>query len=157
MNPDYGRGKRSRRPEGSYRTLNNGLIAGISTLHDDKVDDDVYSPYNIPPDIALAGYSFSDPTTLDEALRGPNVTEWLKALEYKINQLEIFGTWVVEDLPDGQTAIPCTGVTRVKRGPDRKVQSYRVRIVAGGHRQVEGVNYTETFSAAAKMPTVCLF
>ena len=42
----------------------------------------------------------------------------------------------------------------MKRGPDGEVQSYRVRIVAGGHRQVEGVNYTETFSAAAKMPTV---
>ena len=27
-------------------------------------------------------------------------------------------------------------------------------IVAGGHRQVEGVNYSKTFSSAAKMPTV---
>ena len=27
-------------------------------------------------------------------------------------------------------------------------------IVAGGHRQVEGVNYSETFSSMAKMPTV---
>ena len=27
-------------------------------------------------------------------------------------------------------------------------------IVAGGHRQVEGVNYSETFSSVAKMPTV---
>ena len=157
-NPDYGRGKRSRRSQGSYRKLNQGLVAAVSTLPEedttDEVDDDVYSPYNIPPDIALAGYSFSDPTTLDEALRGPNVTEWLKALDYEINQLEKLGTWVVEDLPPGQTAIPCTGVTRVKRGPDGEVQSYRVRIVAGGHRQVEGVNYTETFSAAAKMPTV---
>ena len=34
------------------------------------------------------------------------------------------------------------------------MQSYRVRIVAGGHKQIEGVNYTETFSAAAKMPMV---
>ena len=42
----------------------------------------------------------------------------------------------------------------MKRGPDSKVQSYRVRIIAGRHRQVEGVNYTETFSATAKMPTV---
>jgi Reverse transcriptase (RNA-dependent DNA polymerase) len=45
-------------------------------------------------------------------------------------------------------------VVGVKRGPDREVQSYRVRIVAGGHKQIEGVNYTETFLAAAKMPTV---
>ena len=29
-----------------------------------------------------------------------------------------------------------------------------MRIVAGGHRQVEGVNYSETFSSTAKMPTV---
>ena len=92
--------------------------------------------------------------TLDEALRGPNTQEWLKALDYEISQLEKLGTWVVEDLPAGQTAIPCTGLTRVKRGPDGEVQSYKVRIVAGGHRQVEGVNYTKTFSAAAKMPTV---
>ena len=31
-----------------------------------------------------------------------------------------------------------------------------MRIVTGGHRQVKGVNYTETFSSAAKMPTVSL-
>ena len=29
-----------------------------------------------------------------------------------------------------------------------------MRIVAGGHRQVEGVNYSETFSSVAKMPTI---
>ena len=34
------------------------------------------------------------------------------------------------------------------------VQSDRVRIVAGGHRQVKGINYTKTFLAAAKMPMV---
>ena len=75
-----------------------------------------------------------------------------KVLE--INQLQKFGTWVIEDLPKGQTAIPCSEVLQVKQGPGGEVQSYRVRIMAGGHRQVEGVNYTETFSVAAKMPTV---
>ena len=60
----------------------------------------------------------------------------------------------MEDLPQGQTAIPCSEVVRVKQGPNGDVQSYRVRIVAGGHKQIKGVNYTETFSAAAKMPTV---
>jgi hypothetical protein len=50
--------------------------------------------------------------------------------------------------------IPCSKITHVKQGPNRKVQGYRVRIVAGSHRQVEGVNYTKNFSAAAKMLTV---
>ena len=63
---------------------------------------------------------------------------------------------MVEDLPNGQSAIPCSEVLKIKRGPDGEINGYRVRIVAGGHRQVEGVNYTETFSSAAKMPTVCL-
>jgi len=50
--------------------------------------------------------------------------------------------------------IPFSEVLKVKRGPDGEVQSYQVRIVAGGHRQVKGINYTETFSAAVKMPTI---
>ena len=50
--------------------------------------------------------------------------------------------------------IPCSKVIKVKCGPKGEVQSYQVRIVAGGHRQVEGINYTETFSATAKMPMV---
>jgi hypothetical protein len=95
-----------------------------------------------------------DPKMLDKALHGPNVAEWEAALKYEINQLEKLETWIVEDLPPGQTAIPCSAITCVKRGPNSKVQSYRVRIVAGGHKQVEGINYTKTFSAAAKMPTV---
>jgi len=76
------------------------------------------------------------------------------ALEYEISQLEKVGTWVVEDLPKGQSAIQCSEVLKIKQGPNGEVQSYQVQNVAGGHRQVEGVNYTETFSAAAKMPTV---
>ena len=98
--------------------------------------------YELPLDVAALGHSDSDPKTFEEAL------------DYEINQLQKLGTWVIEDLPTGQTAIPCSEVVRVKRGPDGKVKSYRVWIVAGRHRQDEGVNYTETFSATAKMPTV---
>jgi len=49
---------------------------------------------------------------------------------------------------------PCNEVLREKRGPNGEIQSYQVRIDAGGHKQVEGVNYTETFPTAAKMPAV---
>ena len=87
---------------------------------------------------------------------GLKACEWKKVLDYEISQLEKFGTWAVEDLPKGHNAIPCSEVLKLKRGPDRKIQKYCVRIIAGGHKQIEGVNYTETFSAAAKMPTICV-
>ena len=102
----------------------------------------------------MLGHSRSDPQMLDKVLCGPNAKEWQAALDYKINQLQKLNMWVVEDLPPGQMAIPCSEVVKVKRGPNVEVQSYRVRIVAGGHKQVEGVNYTETFSTAAKMLTI---
>ena len=77
-------------------------------------------------------------------------------LDYEISQLEKLSTWVVEDLPNGKYAIPRSEVLKIKRGPDGEVKGHTVRIVARGHRQVEGVNYMETFSSAAKMPTVHL-
>ena len=91
---------------------------------------------------------------LDKALQGPNAKQWQEALDYEISQLEELEMQAVVDLPQGHTAIPCSEMVRVKQGPDGKAQGYRVRIVAGGHRQVEGVNYAETFSAAAKMLTI---
>ena len=94
-----------------------------------------------------------DPKTLDEALRCPDTKHWQEALEYKIGQLEKLETWDIVDLPQGHTAIPCSEVIKVKHGPNGEILSYQVRIVAGGHRQIKGINYTETFSAAAKMPT----
>lgn len=158
------RGQRSGRYKGTYKGM---ALAAAVTLFEDDIDgpeaegegediDRGYSNcfYDLPPDIAAIGHIGADPKTLDEALHGPNAKEWQTALDYEINQLEKLATWVVEDLPPGQTAIPCSEVVKVKRGPSGEVQSYRVRIVAGGHRQVEGVNYTETFSAAAKMPAV---
>ena len=147
--------------------MNSGLVAEIA--QDELLDDNdplaeiiedsggyLTCSEEFLPDFAMVRYIWSDPQTLDEALRGLNAKEWQEALEYEIGQLQKLGTWVVESLPPSQTAIPCSEVLRVKRGPNREVQSYRVQIVVGGHRQVEGVNYTETFSAAAKMPMVCV-
>ena len=106
------------------------------------------------PDFALVRNIGPDPKTLDKALCGPNAKHWQKALEYEIGQLEKLETWDIIDLPQGHTAIPCSKVIKVKCRPNSETLSYWVRIIAGGHRQVKGINYMETFSAPAKMPTV---
>ena len=162
--PEYGRGKRPRKPQGAYRELDGrrALAASVAIFQDLEAENDTSENFPdvddiqnyLPTDFALIGGLNSEPATIDEALRGPDAQQWREALDYEINQLEKMGTWVIEDLPAGHSAIPCTEVLKIKRGPDGEIQKYRVRIVAGGHRQVEGINYTETFSAAAKMPTI---
>ena len=87
----------------------------------------------LPPDFALIGALGMEPKSLDDTLSGPHAKEWQTALDYEIGQLQKLGTWVIEDLPKGHTAIPCSAVLKEKRGPDSEITSYQVCIVAGGH------------------------
>ena len=108
----------------------------------------------LPPNFVLIGTLGTEPKSLNDALSGPHAKEWQTMLDYKIGQLEKLGTWVIEDLLKGHNAILCSAVLKEKHGPDGEITSYQVCIVTGGHRQVEGVNYSKTFSSAAKMPTL---
>ena len=121
-----------------------------TNIPEDKEDWEV----ELPPNFALIGALGTEPKLLDNVLSRPHTKEWQTTLDYKIGQLEKLGTWVIEDLLKGHNAIPCSTMLKEKHGPDGEITSYRVCIVTGGHRQVEGVNYPETFSSTAKMPTV---
>ena len=164
--PKLGRGHRvHKKPQGAYSRMHNALppLQANAAYLADPSDNDKIGMYisedddhllTLPADFATVGAMGTEPASIDEALRGPNAKEWQAALDYEINQLEKLRTWVIEDLPPGQTAIPNSIVLKEKKGPNGEIETYRVRIVAGGHKQVHGVNYTETFSAAAKMPSV---
>src|ERR1700749_4235996 len=161
-------GQRARLPPGAYRKLNDGknpLTANIATIKD--VDEDAESSHqlssddngdefpNLPFDFfALHTTMGSELKTLDEALAGPNAKEWQAAYNYEISQLLKMGVFAAEDLPKGETVIPYSLVFKEKCSADGNIELYRVRLVAGGHRQTEGINSDETFSSAAKSPTV---
>ena len=81
----YGRGQHPRKQKGAYRELNEGLTAAIAHV-DDLPNDDESIPDNshedinyLYNDIMLIGSHYSDPKTLDEALRGPDSKHWEKA------------------------------------------------------------------------------
>ena len=92
---------------GAYKAMNNGLVAAL--VHGFKLDEEP-----LLPDFAAVGTLNSEPKLLDEALQGPDANKWQEALEYEISQLEKLSTWVVEDLPKGQVAIPCSEVLKIK-------------------------------------------
>ena len=64
--------------------------------------------------------------------------------------------WDLVPLPKGRKLVTCKWVYKTKYGPDEKVDKHKARIVAKGFSQVEGIDYTQTFSPIAKMNFVCL-
>lgn len=63
-------------------------------------------------------------------------------------------TWEIVDLTFEKTLITCKWVYKVKLKVDESVKRYKVRLVAKGLTQQEGINFHDTFSLMVRMVTV---
>ncbi|RVW23158.1 Retrovirus-related Pol polyprotein from transposon TNT 1-94 [Vitis vinifera] len=63
----------------------------------------------------------------------------------------------VEDLPLGKKAIGSKWVYKIKYNSDGSIKRCKVHLVILGNKQVEGIDYNETFVPTAKMVIVQLF
>jgi hypothetical protein len=95
-----------------------------------------------------------EPSTYDEAMMGPNSEEWLKAMRSEIESMDDNQVWKLVDPPDGVKTIECKWVYKKKTDMDGNVYIYKARLVAKGFRQVQGVDYDETFSPVAMLKSV---
>lgn len=72
----------------------------------------------------------------------------------EIEVLEKNKTWEITELPTGKQAIGCKCVYQIKRNADGSIDRYKARLVAKGYHQVEGIDYTKSFSLVPKLVTV---
>ena len=94
------------------------------------------------------------PMNYDEAMMSPDFMKWLEAMKSEIGSMYENNVWTLVDLPDDRQAIENTWIFKKKTNVDGDVTIYKARLVAKGFRQVQGVDYDETFSPVAMLKSV---
>ena len=108
-----------------------------------------YSGFNGPIDHGFASVAHtnsSDPLTLSQDIKRLDWLKWEEAIQAELKALEAFSTFEVVTLPPSKNPVGCKCVFQIKCKPNGEIEKYRVRLVAQGFLQQEGVDYSETFA-----------
>jgi hypothetical protein len=62
--------------------------------------------------------------------------------------------WTLVDPPSDHKVVECKWIFKKKKDADGNVTIYKARLVAKGFRQVQGVDYNETFSPIAMFKSI---
>ena len=112
-----------------------------------------------PPDydgeqVSIVNDKLKEPTTVKEALTGPDETQWLSAMEKEMESLHTNNVWDLVELPKGQKAISSKWVFKLKTGADGLVERHKARLVAQGFSQTFGFDCDETFCPIVRFESV---
>ncbi len=102
-------------------------------------------------------YSISNfiPQTHSEAISCTDSHKWDEAMKREMHALEENDTFDIVSLPKDRKAIKGKWVYTIKEDKEDN-QTYKARFVAKGYSQIEGVDYSETFSPTARMNSIRL-
>src|SRR3954468_22300926 len=95
-----------------------------------------------------------EPSNYEEAMAGPDSNKWREAMKSEIGSMYENEVWTLTDLPDDRRAIENKWIFKKKTDADGNVTIYKALLVGKGYRQVQGVDYDETFSPVAKLKSV---
>ena len=95
------------------------------------------------------------PSSLHEALQGPDAAEWTDAIRREMDSLTHSNTFTeVNHVPSQFTLIGSKFVFSLKRDVSGKVIRYKARLVAQGFSQREGIDYTNTFAPVVRLTSI---
>ena len=95
-----------------------------------------------------------EPTNYEEAMVSPDSAKWLEAMKSEMGSMYENKVWTLVDLPDDRQAIENKWIFKKKTDAGGNITFYKARLVAKGFRQVQGVDYDETFSPVAMLKSV---
>jgi hypothetical protein len=96
-----------------------------------------------------------DNPSYDMAMRGPFQAEYYDAMRTELSTIkDDFNCWdLVPRLP-GMHVLPSTWAFKIKRYPDGSVKKFKARFCARGDKQLEGIDYFETWAPVVQWSTI---
>ncbi len=98
--------------------------------------------------------SESEPLTYEDALSCSSKHKWEEAINSELDSLNENKTWEISKLPEGKNALRTKWVFKIKSNSNNEPERYKARLVAKGFDQVEGIDYSETFSPVVKIQSI---
>ena len=95
-----------------------------------------------------------EPTNYEEAMMSPDSAKWLEAMKSEMGSMYENKVLTLVDFPDVRQAIENKWIFRKKTDANGNVTVYKARLVAKSFRQVQGVDYDETFSPVVMLKSV---
>ena len=99
----------------------------------------------------------NDPISYNEVLEDVDVQKWLKAMNCEMESMYSNSVWTFVKASKGVKPIGCKWIYKRNRGPDKKVETFKVRLVAKRYTQKEGIDYEETFLPVAMLKSIRIF
>src|SRR6266496_1176606 len=89
-------------------------------------------------------------------MMSPDSAKWLEAMKSEMGSMYENKVWPLVDLPNDRQAIENKWIFKKKADTDAdgNVIVYKAQLVAKGFRQVQRVDYDETFSPVAMLKSV---
>ncbi|KAI3758865.1 hypothetical protein L6452_06437 [Arctium lappa] len=84
-------------------------------------------------------------------------SSWIEAMQEELLQVKLQEVWDLVDLPKGHRAIGTKWIFRNKTDERGIVIRNKVRLVAQGYTQEEGIDYEEVFAPVARIEAIRLF
>ena len=82
--------------------------------------------------VTIASKDVVEPTTISEALCGPNAERWHEAMQQEMDSLQEHDVWELTELPKDRKAVECKWVFKVKHNADGSIERHKARLVAQG-------------------------